>query len=122
MIGVVNANLEATLRIVVIGSSGKQQPIEAIVDTGFSGFLTLQPAVIASLGLVLLGNVPGTLADGSTVLFDVFQAEVLWNGVPRSVEINAVDSDSLLGAQMLRDHEVNIHMVVGGVVTIAPLP
>ncbi len=38
MTGVVNANREATIRLVVIGPSGQQQEIEAIIDTGFTGF------------------------------------------------------------------------------------
>ncbi len=51
MTGVVNANREATIRLVVIGPSGQQQEIEAIIDTGFTGFLTLPAVLIAALGL-----------------------------------------------------------------------
>jgi predicted aspartyl protease len=40
IIGMVNANREATIRLVVIDPSGQQQEIEAIIDTGFPGFLT----------------------------------------------------------------------------------
>jgi hypothetical protein len=50
----VNANREATIRIVVSGPSGQQQEIEAIIDTGFTGFLTLPPALIQALGLAWL--------------------------------------------------------------------
>ena len=49
--GVVNANCEATIRLMVHGSNGQEQEIEAIIDTGFTGFLTLYPSLIAWLRL-----------------------------------------------------------------------
>jgi predicted aspartyl protease len=36
--GVVNVNREAVIRLAVAGPSGQQQEIEAIIDTGFTGF------------------------------------------------------------------------------------
>ncbi len=80
MAGVVNADREATLRLVVAGPSGKEQEIHAIIDTGFTGFLTLPAAHVAALGLSWLCRQPGILADGSVNLFDVYAATVLWDG------------------------------------------
>ena len=51
IIGVVNAQTEAIIRLPVRAADGREQEIEAILDTGFNGSLTLPPAVIASLGL-----------------------------------------------------------------------
>ena len=50
IIGVVNAHTEATVRLIVQAAGGREQEIEAILDTGFNGSLTLPPAVVASLG------------------------------------------------------------------------
>ncbi len=52
--GMVNANREATIRFMVIGPQGHQQEIEAIIDTGFTGSLTLSPLLVATLGLAWL--------------------------------------------------------------------
>lgn len=49
--GVVNARYEATIRLSVRDVHGQVQQIEAILDTGFSGSLTLPPATIHSLDL-----------------------------------------------------------------------
>ena len=49
--GVVNALLDATIRVRVSGPTGQELELEAVVDTGFSGFLTLPPGSIAELGL-----------------------------------------------------------------------
>ena len=51
--GVVNANREAVISLVVIGPDGQQSEIEAIIDTGFSGFPTLPPPLVTTLGLPL---------------------------------------------------------------------
>jgi predicted aspartyl protease len=49
--GEVNAYREAVVRLPVRSPRGREQAIEAIVDTGFNGYLTLPPDVIAELGL-----------------------------------------------------------------------
>jgi hypothetical protein len=63
--GVVNGNLEATVRLVVRGSGGQEQEIEAVIDTGFNGFLTLSPALGRQLGLPHIGQSRVLLANGS---------------------------------------------------------
>jgi hypothetical protein len=54
--GVVNPNREAIIRLMVAGPGGQQQDIEAIINTGFTGFLTLPPALVAALGLPWLSR------------------------------------------------------------------
>ena len=49
--GKVNRHMEATIRLPVRAIGGLTQGIEAVLDTGFNGSLTLPPAVIADLGL-----------------------------------------------------------------------
>lgn len=56
MLGVVNSICEATLRVVVGDPTNSQrQVIDAVIDTGFSGALTLPLNIITSLGLVWKG-------------------------------------------------------------------
>ena len=120
--GVVNASREATIRLVVIGPSGQQQEIEAIIDTGFTGFLTLPAVLIAALGLPWLCRQPGILADGSVDVFDVYTATVLWDGQSRTVEVEAADAEPLVGMSLLDHHSLRIDVLAGGVVTITALP
>ena len=63
--GVVNANYEAVVTLPLRGPSGQERDIEAIVDTGFNGLLTLPPSFVEELGLAYLGNVRAELANGS---------------------------------------------------------
>ena len=58
----VTEDLEAIVQVIVVATDGRQQQIRAVIDTGFSGFLTLTPAVVAALDLAWLGRETGTLA------------------------------------------------------------
>jgi clan AA aspartic protease len=122
MTGAVNADLEAIIRLTVQGSSGQSVDVEAIIDTGFSGYLTLPPSLIAALGLPWVCRQHGLLADGSLHVFDVYEATVLWDGRARVVEIEAVDAQPLLGMRMLYRSELRIEVVDGGAVAISALP
>jgi predicted aspartyl protease len=48
---VVTSFYQATIRLIVRGPTGHAQEIEAVIDTGFDGALSLPPADIAALGL-----------------------------------------------------------------------
>ncbi len=60
--GVVNDAYEAVVRLTVQGPSGQSQEIEAVIDTGYNGFLTLPPALVTELGLVYRDRSRATLA------------------------------------------------------------
>jgi predicted aspartyl protease len=69
--GVVNDNLEATVHLQVHGPGGLEQDIEAVIDTGFNGFLTVSPALVRRLGLLRIGRSRVRLASGQEELFDI---------------------------------------------------
>jgi clan AA aspartic protease len=106
----------------VVGKGSRRRQIDAVVDTGFTGYLTLRPAIITALQLTWLGREQGTLADGSVDLFDVYRATVIWDGQRRRVQVEAADVDPLVGMALLERHSLNIEVVSGGAVSIKPLP
>ena len=119
--GTVNASREATVRVVLVNDAQRREEFEAIIDTGFSGDLTLPKALIASLNLVWLGREQGVLADGSVKLFDVYTGSVLWNGELCAVEIEAVNGQPLLGMKLLQGYSLQIDVITNGAVSINPL-
>lgn len=119
--GTVNPDREATIRLPVRGPHEREQEIEAVLDTGFNGIITLPPAVITALDLAFIGRGRAILAIGSEDLFDIHEATVDWGDRTLAVEAEAADTDPLVGTSLLYGHDLRIHMVDGGVVTIARL-
>jgi predicted aspartyl protease len=50
IVGIVRGR-EPLIRLTIRGLRGRQQEIEAVVDSGYTGWLTLPPAVIGALNL-----------------------------------------------------------------------
>ena len=69
--GRVNAAYEAAMILTVQGPEGQARAIEAVVDTGYNGFLTLPPVLVGELELPFVTSGEATLADGSAVSFDI---------------------------------------------------
>ena len=122
MTGLVNADLEPRLVLRVRAAGGQPNEVEVVIDSGFNGFRTLPPALIAALGLQWLCRQQGELADGRVLTFDVYVATVDWDGQPRSVEVEAADSQPLLGMALMQGSELRMQVLPGGPVTIAALP
>ena len=116
--GVVNAAYEPVVTLALQGPSGQTSEIEAVIDTGFTGFLTVTPALVTELGLDLRGMGRATLADGSEVTFPSYGVAVLWRGQPRYIEADAADITPLVGMRLLDRHNLSIDVEDGGRVVI----
>ena len=114
-------NREAIVQLAVVGDQQKKQGIHAIIDTGFTGSLTLPPIVIADLELVWFTQQEGFLGDGSRKTFDVYRGAVIWDGQLRVIEINASDTAPLVGMALLEGFELRVQAYEGGSVAILPI-
>jgi len=120
--GWVNAYREAVVRLSLNGLRGREQSVEAVIDTGFNGYLTLPPDLIKELGLPFRRNGRAVLGDGSEITFDIYEAVILWDGRPRRVSVDAADTDPLLGTGLLSGHELSVQFIEGGEALIRSLP
>ena len=120
MRGRVNQNCEATLAV-VIKHKTKTQLIDAVIDTGFSGFLTLPRSTISALHLRWKGQDVATLGDGTSCTFNVYMGLVIWDGEFREVYINESETVPLIGMRLLRGYDLQIQTIEGGTVTIKSL-
>ena len=116
--GAVNAALEAVLPVTVQGAAGSAHDVEAVIDTGFSGFLTLPSALATALGLAFDGVGWAVLADGTEASFDMYDATLLWDGQPRSVYVYAAETTPLVGMRLLEDHDLHVEVHERGRVTV----
>lgn len=113
---------EARIRIKVRGIRGRDREVEAVVDTGYSGSITLPSDVIAALGLRFRSVDRALLADGTECLFDVYHGQVIWDRKVRRVLVDEAETEPLIGMRLLRGHELKMQIRARGKVTIKRLP
>jgi len=119
--GAVTAAREAVLLVQVQGPTGPPVTAEAVLDMGFTGFLTLPLAVVTRLGLSFAGTSRATLSDGRDVRLDVFEATVLWDGRSRAITVLAAEGGVLVGMAMLLGFRLTLDGVIGGRVFLEAL-
>ncbi|MEM7770670.1 MAG: clan AA aspartic protease [Cyanobacteria bacterium P01_E01_bin.6] len=121
MRGIVNARCEATLSILIGNGNGRSQTINAVIDTGFSGHLTLPSAIIQTLQLPWSASDRVTLGDGSEALFDVYGATIRWHGKSRDIDVAESETEPLIGMSLLYRYRLQIDTIAGGGVRVDPL-
>lgn len=118
ILGSVNEAYEAVVTLPLQDPEGRTRDIEAVVDTGYSGFLTLPPGFVEEIGLPFAYFGHAVLANDTEVDFDVHFATVLWDGEPREIEADATGSTPLMGMLLLDQHRLSIEVESGGRVEI----
>ncbi len=121
MQGVVNRLCEVTLPLVVGNANGQRQVVDAVIDTGFNGFLTLPSSIITALDLSWNASDIVTLGDGSETLFDLYSVIVLWDGQYREIDVAESETDPLIGMSLLYKYGLRIDTVEGGIVRVEAL-
>jgi clan AA aspartic protease len=121
MHGVVNLRREATLTVVVGNSNRQLQAIDTVIDTGFSGFLSLPSAIIVTLDLPWSASDIATLGDGSETLFDLCTATVIWDGQYQEIYVAESETEPLLGMTLLYGYRLQVDTIEGGTVKIEAL-
>lgn len=119
--GQVSADGAAMIRLQILGPADASQTIDAVIDTGFSGYLCLARTFIDSLELPFRQTETYTLADNSNIELDVFRCNVMWDGRVRPAFALAADGAPLLGMSLLRGFRLGIAVIDGGEVKIESL-
>jgi clan AA aspartic protease len=120
--GAVNARYEAVLQLRFRGPSGNEFDLDVVIDTAFTGFLTLPPAIVAALNLSNPSEIETVLGDGTVRRLNAYDVQVEWDGTWRTVTVTEIDTNPLLGMKLLAGYDVFIEVVPGGVVDITKLP
>lgn len=110
---------EAIVRLVLLGPRGQREEVEAVIDTGFDGFLMLPPALIARLQLPFLWFSEGILADGTSSTIAIYDGAAEWDGRVVRVSAGSADGAPLIGMLLMRDYDLRMQILPGGLVTLA---
>ena len=116
--GVVNADFEPIVPLSVCGSDGKVYTQDAIVDTGFNGWLSLPPDLITELGLKWKRRGRAILGDGSECVFNVYEAVLVWDGEFLTIPVDEADSEPLIGMSLMEGYQLTVQVFEEGLVEL----
>lgn len=113
--------LQPRIEIGVAGSDGVFKTLSVVVDTGFTGWLTLPPALIRELGLPYQGTRSATLADGLSTRVELYAARISWDGQALPRLVHQSDSVPLIGMYLMTGYHLAVDVRAGGAVTLSEL-
>ena len=120
--GTVSANRDPVVRLRFIGRNGHTEDVDAVVDTGFQGFMTLPPDLIARLGFPVGIPTGVTVAGGTFQPSSVVVATVEWDGQTRQVSALLMANEVLVGMALLDGYRLTVEAAIGGRVLIEQHP
>ena len=100
---------------------GNEHALAAIVDTGFTHWLTLPRSVIAAMELGYNEDMVSVLADGTLKALPSYHVTVIWDGEPQEVFVNELESEPLIGMRLLHGFRFTMDVTDGGTVQIERL-
>ena len=104
-----------------VGSSNQSEKIEAVIDTGFTGYLTLPSALVSRLNLQQAGEQRAILGNENRVVLKRHIAKVLWHGAERNVYVLQAEGGPLVGMSLLHGSRLILDVVTDGNVTVDAL-
>jgi len=121
ILGIVNGDFEPIIPLSIYSVTGQIYTQDVIVDTGFNGWLSLPPSIIAELGLIWKRRGRAILGDGSECIFNVYEAVVLWDGEILTIPIDEADSEPLIGMSLMEGYQLTVQAIEGGRVELNKL-
>ncbi|WP_088242508.1 clan AA aspartic protease [Calothrix rhizosoleniae] len=112
--GFVNVEFEPIIPLSIRRTDSKVFTQDAIVDTGFNGWLSLPPDLIAELNLKWKRRGRAILGDGSECVFNVYEAVVVWDDTLLTIPVDEADSEPLVGMSLIEGYELKVQVFEGG--------
>ena len=116
------AALPLTVRRPGRGRQGPSVRLEAVIDTGFDGALTLPLAQIETLRLPHVGSDQVQLGDGSLVDVQLFRAVIVFEKRRRGLLVERAPTVPLMGTSLLWEYRLRVDFEPGGRVQVEALP
>ncbi len=116
--GTVTRDREVVIQLDVLATNQSAVSVQAVVDTGFNGFLTVPINVLNALEASAAGTRRAELGDGNLVELDVYVVKVKWHNENRDVLSLQTEATPLVGMSLLWGSRVGFDAQSGGAVTI----
>ncbi|WP_404790533.1 hypothetical protein [Altericista sp. CCNU0014] len=116
--GFVNVEFEPIIPLSIHRADGKVFTQDAIVDTGFNGWLSLPPDSIAELNLKWKRRGRAILGDGSECVFNVYEVVVVWDDTLLTIPVDEADAEPLVGMSLMEGYQLTMQVFEGGQVEL----
>ena len=120
--GRVHQYWRAMIPVDLFDRQGRLHRIEATLDTGFDGFLTLPAHWVHRLGLIWAGGIPMQMATSEWAEFDAYTAAVFWLGSRLPIRALQTQSEILIGTRLLWESQLTVQFWEGGSVNVQSRP
>jgi clan AA aspartic protease len=112
---------EAIVTLTVRGSQGHQVQVAAVIDTGFTDYLTLPRSLMQELRAPFVDTAQCQLADGRFISMESFEVTVEWHDSLRECLALAAEGEALAGMSLLSGSRVTMDVVAEGELRIEPI-
>ena len=113
---------ESRITVLILDSAGTAVPLEMVIDTGFTGFMTLTSQVTRTLGLERSEDRRVRLANGQVITTPTCLATVVWHGNPTRITVLEIDDRPVIGMSLLWGSDVAMAVRQNGRVSITQPP
>lgn len=113
--------LEARITANILDHLGIAVPVESVIDTGFTGFMTLPDELIGTLRLARTRSRTMRLADGRSRRLAAYFATVMWHGNPTMITAITMPGTPLIGMSLLWNSDVAIAARESGRVSVSEI-
>jgi clan AA aspartic protease len=104
--GTISAQREGIIRLTLSDAYAMPRDIDFMVDTGYTGELTLPPELMADLGLRRIGLARLFLGDGHVAITDDYEAAIDWYGESIVVTVSQAECEPLIGMSLMYGFEL----------------
>ena len=116
--GELTDRLQPIIALEISTGDGQFQPVDTLMDTGFSGYMTLPPDRVARLGLEHVELIPVVLAGDRQTQVSAHKGYVNWFGRELRIDVLAMEGQPLIGMKLLEDCKITLHVRSGAEVVI----
>ena len=102
----------------LFGDSGVPARLETVIDTGFSGLMTLPAETVEQMRLPKIGEARAFLADGIEREYGLYKVDVDWFGKSRPIEVLSMGRFPLLGMAMMEGLDLRVHVEDDGEIAL----
>ncbi len=109
---------EAIVLLPIFDDAGNPRNVEVVIDTGFTGTLSLPLHLVRNLGLKPKGKTQIFTAGERPEWVTVYTASVIWQEAQHDVDVYELTGSPLIGIDMLDGSLLTIEVRRGGLVEI----